>query len=168
VALFSAAPSASLAQNQTEAQKEAVQKANSARLAQFLGANGGIAHAGFRQSEKVPTNYTAIVKEGLKYCDYLEVVFSVSKDNTIAVLVYPHLNGRYINIEKARDSSGMMKQMLHFNLSNFMYWGADEQGDVFARYTVTLESGFPDEAMKVVLYSIAPNDLYAQQLNYFM
>jgi hypothetical protein len=108
------------------------------------------------------------MKDGLKYCDALEVVFGASPDNTITVLVYPHVDGHYLNIEKARDSIDMLKQMAHFTGDNFMSWGADKDGDVFARYVITLESGFPDEAMKVVLYSIAPNDLFAQQLNYFM
>jgi len=34
---------------------------------------------------------------------------------------------------------------------NFLHWGVD---DVFAAYTFTLESGFPEEAIKVVLRSI--------------
>jgi hypothetical protein len=169
MALACAGPSVTLAQqDQTQAQREAVQKANVARLGQFLAANGQTVHITFHQSEKVFSNYAGELKQGLKYCDSLEVVINAAEDNTIRVLVYPHVDGHYLNIDKARDSTDLMKQMLHFNNDNFMYWGADKDNDVFARYTITLESGFPDEAMKVVLYSIVSNDLYAQQLSYFM
>jgi hypothetical protein len=37
---------------------------------------------------------------------------------------------------------------------NFLHWGVDDVSDVFAAYTFTLESGFPEEAIKVVLRSI--------------
>ena len=36
----------------------------------------------------------------------------------------------------------------------FLYWGADDTRDVFAGYTFTLESGFPSEAIIVVLRSL--------------
>ena len=41
-----------------------------------------------------------------------------------------------------------------------MFWGVDGSYDIFAGYTVTLESGFPNEAMTVVLRSIRSLDQF--------
>ena len=40
----------------------------------------------------------------------------------------------------------------------------DEGGDIFAGYTFTLESGFPEQAIRVILYSIKPLDQYVGQM----
>jgi hypothetical protein len=53
-----------------------------------------------------------------------------------------------------------MKQLLRMSDKNFLFWGADDGGDVFAGYTVTLESGFPNEAMRIVLRSIRNLDQF--------
>src|SRR6266700_3545552 len=74
------------------------------------------------------------------------------------------LNTMGSKVNKARNSSALMRQLLRFSDSNFLYWGADETGDIFAGYTFTLESGFPDEAIKVVLYSIKPLDQFVGQM----
>ena len=36
----------------------------------------------------------------------------------------------------------------------FFYWGMDDVYDVFAAFTFTLESGFPTEALDMVLRSV--------------
>jgi len=59
-----------------------------------------------------------------------------------------------INIEKVRDPHGLELQILRFSAHNFLHWGVDDASDVFAAYSFTLESGFPEEAIKVVLRSI--------------
>jgi hypothetical protein len=61
-----------------------------------------------------------------------------------------------------------MRKLLNLNDHNFLYWGADDTGDVFAGYTFTLESGFPDKSLEIVLYSIAPLDQYVGQLRPFI
>jgi hypothetical protein len=58
--------------------------------------------------------------------------------------------------------------MLMFSDSNFMYWGADQSGDCFAGYNITLESGYPEEAVKVVLYSIRPLDGFLADIRPFI
>ena len=40
----------------------------------------------------------------------------------------------------------------------------DEGGDIFAGYTFTLESGFPEQAIRVILYSVKPLDQYVGQM----
>jgi hypothetical protein len=57
-----------------------------------------------------------------------------------------------------------MKQLLRLSDKNFLYWGADESGDIFTGYTFTLESGFPDEAIRVVLRSIANTDKFIGEM----
>ena len=57
-----------------------------------------------------------------------------------------------------------MRKLLNFNDHNFMLWGADDTGDVFARYTFTLESGYPEDAMNVVLRSIRETDRFVGEM----
>jgi hypothetical protein len=98
----------------------------------------------------------------------LEAIWSVTKDETIALRVYPHYNGGYINIGRARDPAGLMRKLLQLNSTNFMFWGADESGDVFAGYEFTMESGFPSEAVIVVARSITNQDQFIGQLKPFI
>ena len=41
-------------------------------------------------------------------------------------------------------------------------------GDIFASYTFTLESGFPDKSIEIVLYSIAPLDGFVGEMRPFI
>jgi hypothetical protein len=118
----------------------------------------------FRQSDQQPYNFVGALRTGISNAQLFEVVISVSDKETIHFRIYPHYNNGYINIDKVRNSSGLMRQMLLFGQTNFLYWGADESGDIFAGYNFTLESGFPDEAIKVVLYSIKPLDQFVGQM----
>ena len=45
-------------------------------------------------------------------------------------------------------------RLLHLSAHNFLHWGVDDASHVFAAYAFTLESGFPEEAIKEVLRSI--------------
>jgi hypothetical protein len=162
------APALGHAQNLTGAQQVAQEKATIERLSQYLARVGPLEHIDFKQGVKVPNRFGGDMKQGLKYCDSLEVWITVGHDNTIRVEVFPHVNGHYLNIDKARDRVGMMKQMLHFNDTNFYFWGADSEGDVFAKFIFQLGSGFPTDSLNWVMDSIVANDLYAQQLSYFM
>ena len=47
-----------------------------------------------------------------------------------------------------------MRRLLYYSDQNFLFWGADDTADVFCGYTVTLESGFPSDAIVVILRSI--------------
>ena len=122
----------------------------------------------FRQSDKQPFNFVAVKRGGFANAEGFEVVIGVSNDETIGFRIYPYYKGGYVNLDKARNGPGLMRKMLNLNNSNFLFWGADETGDVFAGYTFTLESGFPDKAIEVVLYSITPLDQYVGQMRPFI
>jgi len=115
----------------------------------------------FKQSDKQPYNFVGVYKSTeLKNSGGFEVVIGVSGDETIGFRIYPYYNNGYINLDKARNGAGLMRQLLRLSDTNFLYWGADATGDVFAGYTFTLESGFPEEAIRIILWSIKPLDQY--------
>ena len=155
---------------QTPAQKEAARVATREKLRALLAASGpkkGIEIA-FRQSDKQPFNFVGVKRGGLTNAEGFEIVVGVSNDETIGFRIYPYYKGNYINVDKARNGAGLMRKMLNLSDHNFLFWGADDTGDVFAGYTFTLESGFPDRAIEVVLYSIAPLDQYVGQMRPFL
>jgi len=122
----------------------------------------------FRQSTKQPYNFVGIKRDGLTNTEFFEVVVGVSDKETISFRIYPHYQGSYINLNKTKDGGGLMRLLLNLNDRNFLYWGADSTDDVFAGYTFTLESGFPDRAIEVVLYSITPLDGFVGQMRPFI
>jgi len=134
------------------------------QLAQLLETVGPKIKILFRRSEKQPFNYIGVLKDGLTNADSMEVVIGVTADQTIGFRIFPHYNGAYVNVDRARNSAGLMRQLLRLSDKNFLYWGMDETADVFAGYTFTLESGFPDAALTVVLRSIANLDKYVGEM----
>jgi len=156
--------------SQTQAQKDADRVATREKLRQLLidsGQKKGIEIA-FRQSDKQPFNFVAVKRGGFANAEGFEIVVGVSADQTIGFRIYPYYKGAYININKARDGAALMRKLLNLNDHNFLFWGADDTGDVFAGYTFTLESGFPDKSMEVILYSIAPLDQFIGQMRPFI
>jgi hypothetical protein len=114
----------------------------------------------FRQSDKQPYNFVGVMKEGLANCDSLEIVISVTSKDTIGFRIYPHYKSGYVNVDKARNGPGLMRKLLQLSDEAFLFWGMDSSSDVFAGYTFTLESGFPEEAVLVVLRSIRNTDKF--------
>jgi hypothetical protein len=143
--------------------------ATRARLAQVLNSAGARSDVNvtFRQSTKNPYNFVGTMT-GLPNVDSLEIVVSATAKQTIGFRIYPHYKGGYINVGKARDSLGLMKQLLYFSDQNFLFWGADDVGDVFSGYTVTLESGFPAEAIVIILRSIRNTDGFVGTMRPFI
>jgi hypothetical protein len=121
----------------------------------------------FRQSTKNPYNFVGTMT-GLKNVDNLEIVVSVTKSDTIGFRIYPHYKGGYINLGKARDANGLMRKLLYYSDQNFLFWGADDTADVFSGYTVTLESGFPTDAIVVILRSIKNTDKFVGEMRPFI
>lgn len=157
---FRSAPA--VAQNESSSEREATRE----KLRQLLATSGpkrGIETA-FRQSDQQPFNFVGVKRGGFTNADAIEIVVGVSTDQTIGFRIYPHYKGSYVNIDKARNGPGLMRKLLNLSDHNFLFWGADDTGDVFAGYTFTLESGFPDKAIEVVLYSVAPLDKYLGQM----
>jgi hypothetical protein len=162
--------SAFTASSQTQAEKDAARIANREKLRQLLIASGpkkGIEIA-FRQSDKQPFNFVAVKRGGFANADGFEIVVGVSVDQTIGFRIYPYYKGEYVNIDKARNGVGLMRKLLNMSDHNFLFWGADDTGDVFAGYTFTLENGFPDKSLEIVLYSVAPLDQYVGQMRPFI
>ena len=149
---------------QTPQEKEASRNATREKLRALLESVGPRVNMSFQQSDKQPYNFVGVLKTGLKNADAFEVVVSVSAQGTIHFRIFPHYGGAYLNIDKVKSSDGLMRQMLHFGDSNFLYWGADPSGDVFAAYNFTLESGFPEASIRVVLNSIKQLDDYVAQM----
>lgn len=155
---------------QTPAQKEAARVEAREKLRALLASSGpkrGIEIA-FRQSEKQPFNFVGVKRDKFANADGFEVVIGVSTDQTIGFRIYPYYKDGYINVEKVRNAPGLMRKLLNLSDHNFLFWGVDDTGDVFAGYTFTLESGFPDKAIEIVLYSIAPLDPYIGQMRPFI
>jgi hypothetical protein len=142
------------------AQQDAARDATREKLRAVLASAGprSDVNVAFRQSTKNPYNFVGSMTAGLSNCDSLEVVISVTKKDTIGFRVYPHYKGGYINLNKARNTDGLMRKLLYLSDQNFLFWGADDTYDVFSGYTVTLESGFPSEAIVIVLRSIRNTD----------
>jgi hypothetical protein len=120
-------------------------------------------NAAFRQSTKQPYNFVGQMF-GMPNVDSLEIVVSVTPSDTIGFRIYPHYKGAYINLDKAKDANGLMRKLLTYNDRNFLFWGADATNDVFCGYTFTLESGFPDNAIVIVLRSIRNADGFVGEM----
>ena len=170
IAMLAVLSCASATAAQTPAEKEAARVATREKLRALLAASGpkkGI-EISFRQSDKNPFNFVAMKRGGMPNTEAFEVVVGISNDDTIGFRIYPIYKGTYVNVDKARNSVGLMRKLLNLSDHNFLFWGADDTGDVFAGYTFTLESGFPDKAIEIVLYSIAPLDQYVGQMRPFV
>ena len=133
-------------------------------LAALLDKAGPGINVAFRQSTKQPFNYVGVLKQGLVNADSFEIVISVTKNQTIGFRIYPHYKNGYINIDNVKNAPGVMRQLLRLSDRAFLFWGADESGDIFTGYTFTLESGFPEEAIKIVLRSIVNSDKFVGEM----
>jgi hypothetical protein len=122
----------------------------------------------FRPSTKNLYNFIGTMNTGLTNADELEIVISVTKSDTIGFRVYPHYHGGYVNVGKAKDGPALMRALLHLSDQNFLFWGADGSDDIFCGYTVTLESGFPIDAIVIVLRSIHNTDKFIGPLRPFI
>jgi hypothetical protein len=134
------------------------------RLNALLQRVGPDMNVSFKPSSKSQFVFTGVMREGLKNVDQLEIVISVTTKDTIGFRVFPHYKGAYINIDKARNPTQLLRKLAQLNDSTFLFWGADESGDVFTGYTFTLESGFPDKAIEIVLSSIRNSDQFVGEM----
>ena len=138
------------------------------QLAALLEKTGAEINVDFKQSQKQPFNYTGSLKVGLVNTESFEIVISVTPKDTIGFRIYPHYNKGYINVDKVKDRAGLMRLLLRLSDRAFLFWGADESGDIFTGYTFTLESGFPQEAIRIVLRSIVNSDKFVGEMRPFI
>ena len=130
------------------------------QLSTLLDREGPKIKVAFRRSENQSFSFVGAMKEGLTNSDLLEILIVVSPQQIISCLIYPHYKGNYINADKAKNGLALMRQLLRLSAQSFFYWGMDDTSDVFAGYTFTLESGFPEEAITIVLRSIVNLDKF--------
>jgi len=114
-------------------------------------------HRWYRSADD-PFEILAFYDHDLRYASRLEIVIHITPQNTIGFRVFPHWNGTdgddYIDLDDVRDPQGVMREALRLSSQNFMFWGMDGSHDLFAGFTITLESGFPDAAVRIVLESV--------------
>ena len=109
----------------------------------------------FQQSQANPYNFSASMTDNISEAQSMEIIVMVGKNDILTVRVFPHVSGnKYINVDRAANSTGLMRKLLANNAGDFFHWGMDDVYDVFAEFTFTLESGFPEEALDVVLRSV--------------
>ena len=137
------------------------------RLEVLLEKTGAEINVDFKQSQKQPFNYVGSLKAGLVNTESFEIVISVTPKDTIGFRIYPHYNKGYINVDKVKDRAGLMRLLLRLSDRAFLL-GADESGDIFTGYTFTLESGFPEEAIRIVLRSIVNSDKFVGEMRPFI
>lgn len=169
ILLLAAAAPAALAR-QTPSAPNPARDATRERLRALLDTAGKRADVDvtFQQSTKQPYNFIGTMTSGLANLDSIEIVVSVTAHETVGFRVYPHYQKSYINIDKVKDGPGLMRKLLHLSDLNFLFWGTDDTGDVFSGYTFTLESGFPDQAIIVVLRSIRNADGFVGEMRPFI
>jgi len=146
--------------SQETASRDAIRE----KLRTLLNTEGPKMNVAFKQSEKQPYNFVGIMSTGLTNADSFEILILVSDQDTIHFRIYPHYKGAYLNVDKASNSAALTRQMVRFSDKNFLYWGADETFDIFAGYNFTLESGFPDASIRVVLSSIPKIDQFVGEM----
>ena len=134
------------------------------QLRAVLTSYGPTVNINFRQSDKNEWNFVGNLTQGLTNAEYFEVVAGITSNKTLSISSYPHYKGSYINVDKARNPTGLLRRMANLSYRNFMPWGSDDGGDIVALFKITLESGFPNEAVRVVLSSIKNLDQYVGQM----
>ena len=134
------------------------------QLGQLLEKVGPSLNLTFRPSEKQPFAFAALLKAGLTHAESFEVAILATQNQTIAFRIFPRYKNAYINIDKVKNAPGLMRLLLRLSDSAFLFWGVDPSGDIFTGYTFTLESGFPEESIKVVLRSIVNSDKFIGEM----
>jgi hypothetical protein len=148
--------------------EEAARLRTRVKLAQVLEKAGPVIGVTFSQSQKQPFNYVGSLTTGLAHAESFEIVISVTAKDTIGFRIYPHYKKGYINPSKVNDPAGLMHLLLRLSDRAFLFWGLDEAGDLFTGYTFTLESGFPEEAIRIVLRSISNSDKFVGEMRPFL
>jgi hypothetical protein len=143
---------------------DATRNKNREQLEGLLASAGPASDLSFTPVKNNRNNFVANLTTGLRWSDSVEVIFFVTDSDTIVLRGYPKRKGKYINIDKARDSQLLMRKLLNLGIRTFFHWGVDEDGDAYFGYSFTLESGFPAEAIRIVLRSIANHDQYVGEL----
>lgn len=106
-----------------------IREATRARLEALLGTYGKALGMRWSRNAKEPFNIVAYYDRDLRYTARFEVVMSITRQNTIGFRAYPV---PHLNIDDARDPSGLMRKMLRLSEQNFLFWAADGSQDIYA------------------------------------
>jgi hypothetical protein len=143
---------------------DATRNRNREQVEGVLRSAGPANNLDFSPARNNRNNFSANLTKGLRWSESVEVVIFVTDSDTIVLRGYPKRKGQYINIDKAKDPELLMRKLLSLGVRTFFHWGVDEDGDAYFGYAFTLESGFPAEAIRIVLGSIANHDQYVGEL----
>jgi hypothetical protein len=137
---------------------------NREQLSIALRSAADVSNLNFQPAKVNKFNFSANLTTGLRNAESIEVVVGATDVDTIFLHAYPKYQGAFMNVEKVKNPTAMMRQILKLSGRTFCHWGTDAQGDIFFGFTFTLESGFPVEAIRVVLRSIGNHDQYIAEL----
>jgi hypothetical protein len=138
------------AQNDTDAVRDTTRQ----RLETLLASYGPARGMHFQRSGSEPFDIVGSYDTHLFYASRLEIIVTVTTKQTIGFRVYPYWRGAHINLNRVRRRSVLMQKLLRDADQSFFHWAVNPDRDVFAGFTFTLESGFPEDAIDMVIRSI--------------
>jgi hypothetical protein len=100
-----------------------------------------------------PKNPDALVvpRSENKKAERLDLYVEVRKDQSLVLIVYPKLRGRYFTLARTTDREKMFQRLLETNHRAFATFFVDPQGDIGARFTLTTETGVAYETFRVAV-----------------
>src|SRR5690349_5744622 len=101
----------------------------------------------FKPSSKSPFVFTGILRAGLKNAESYEIVLSATPKESIDFRILPPYKGGYSKSDNAHYTAALLRKIAKLNDSTFLFWGADDTGNVFAGYTNPLKSAYPGKAI---------------------
>jgi hypothetical protein len=147
---------------------DAKRNRNREQLAQLLDTVGPEVGISFSRHSQQPYTYVGHLRTGLTHAESFEVIIAVTNVDTYSLRAYPRYKGGYVNVDKAPNPASLMRHLLRLSDRTFLFWGIDADGDIFASYPFTLESGFPDASIRIVLRSIINHDRHFGELRLFI
>lgn len=138
------------AQSDTGALRNSTRRALEALLTTY----GPARDMRFRRSSSEPYDLVGFWDKPMQSVSRLDIRVSVTRERTIGFRVYPRWHGARINLRRIRARGEFMRTLLRDADQSFFHWALDPDLNLFAGFTFTLESGFPADAIHVVVRSI--------------
>lgn len=100
-----------------------------------------------------PKNPDALVapRSENKNAERLDLYVELRKDQSLVLIVYPKLKGRYFTLARTTDREKLFQRLLEANHRAFATFFVDAQGDIGARFTFTTETGVSYDAFRVAV-----------------
>jgi Putative bacterial sensory transduction regulator len=104
-----------------------------------------------------------------RYADRLDLYVEIGKENSLVLTAYAKSKGRYFNLTRAEEREKILQRLLEANHRSFATFFVDDQGDIGARFTFTVENGVGFESFRVaVIELLRIADEYTPILNEYM